>query len=125
MVNYSLLVMESTGMMKMSTGEGLPLRQGAGTGLDWFSVATEASGSGTPDLFCSPMVLGYIGIYRRKKYIMGPRGAHEGGGHAQGGGRAPHPRGQPMTLLVHLQYSVGFFWSKNKFREVSGQLDSV
>ena len=44
-VNYSLLVMESVGMMKMATGEGSPLRQGAGTGLDWFSVATEARGA--------------------------------------------------------------------------------
>ena len=31
-VNYSLLVMESAGMMKIATGEGFPLRQGAGTG---------------------------------------------------------------------------------------------
>ena len=31
-VNYSLLVMESAGMMKMATGVGFPLRQGAGTG---------------------------------------------------------------------------------------------
>ena len=42
--------MESAGMMKMATGEGSPLRQGAGTGLDWLSVAMEASGGGTPDL---------------------------------------------------------------------------
>ena len=61
--NYSLLVMESTGMMKMATGEGFPLRQGAGTGLDWFSVATEASGGGTPDLISVLEVLGYVGIY--------------------------------------------------------------
>ena len=31
-VNYSLLVMESAGMMKMAIGDGFPLRQGAGTG---------------------------------------------------------------------------------------------
>ena len=31
-VNYSLLVMESVGMMKMATDEGSPLRQGARTG---------------------------------------------------------------------------------------------
>ena len=48
--NYSLLVMESAGMMKMATGEGFPLRQGAGTGLDWFSVAIETCGGGNPDL---------------------------------------------------------------------------
>ena len=42
--------MESAGMMKMSTDDDGPLRQGAGEGLDWFSVATEDSGGGTPDL---------------------------------------------------------------------------
>ena len=31
-VNFSLPVMESAGMMKMATGEGSPLRQGAETG---------------------------------------------------------------------------------------------
>ena len=61
-------------MMKMATGEGVPLKQGAGTGLDWFSVATEASGGGTPDLLCSPVFLGYMGIYGRKKYVGGPPG---------------------------------------------------
>ena len=62
-VNYSLLVMESAGMMKMATGDGFPFRPGAGTGLDWFSVATEASGGGTPDLSSVLEVLGYVGIY--------------------------------------------------------------
>ena len=61
-------------MMKMATGEGFPLQQGAGTGLDWFSVATEASGAGTPDLFYSSKFLGYMGIYGRKKYVGGPPG---------------------------------------------------
>ena len=41
-------------------------------------MATEASGGGTPDLLCSPIVLGYVDIYRQKKYIRGatrgPRG---------------------------------------------------
>ena len=58
-------------MMKMDTGEGFPLRQGAETGLDWFSVATEASGGGTPDLLCVLEVLGYMELYRRKKYVRG------------------------------------------------------
>ena len=31
-MDYSLLVMESTGMMKMATGEGFPLQKGDGTG---------------------------------------------------------------------------------------------
>ena len=59
-VNYSLLVMESARMMKMATGDGSPLRQGAETGLDWFSVATEACGGGTPDLGSVLEVWGYI-----------------------------------------------------------------
>ena len=91
-VNYSLLVMESAGMMKIATGEGSPLRQGAGTG-SWlafsgyrgfwrrtperFLVATEACGTGTPDLSWYLMFLGYVGLYRRKKSVgrcsSGPR----------------------------------------------------
>ena len=40
-------------------------------GPNWFLVATEACGGGTPDLFCSPMFLGYMDIYRRKKLVRG------------------------------------------------------
>ena len=39
-----------------------PLRQGAGTGLDWFLVATEACGDGTPDLGYFLEVYVFIGI---------------------------------------------------------------
>ena len=43
-------------------------------GPDWFLVAKEAWGGGTPDL-CSPLeVLGYMGIYRRKKSVRGAPG---------------------------------------------------
>ena len=61
-MNYSLLVMESAGMMKMATGDGSPPPSGRvpEQGPDWFLVATEACGGGTPDLFCSLMVLGYM-----------------------------------------------------------------
>ena len=86
-------------MMKMATGEGFPLRQGAETGLDWLSVATEASGSGTPDLLCSWMFLGYMEIYRWKKYVRGARGAHEGGG------RAPCLMASSLIPLRGLQVS--------------------
>ena len=95
--NYSLLVMESAGMMKMATGEGSPLRQGARTGLDWFSMATEASGGGTPELLCSPKFLGYMGIYGRKKYVGGPPGCPRGRGVRPGGGGAPPPSWAPRA----------------------------
>ena len=117
--NYSLLIMESTGMMKMATGEAFPLRQGAGMGLDWLSVATEASGGGTPDLLCSRLFLGYMEIYRRKKYV---RGATRG---PRGWRARPLPRGFLVASLTWTPSLLGCFPSKNKFREVSGQLDSV
>ena len=67
-------------MMKMATGEGFPLWQGAGMGLDWLSVATDASGGGTPDLFSVLEVLGYVGIYGCRKYVGGASGASRGRG---------------------------------------------
>ena len=88
-------------------------------GLDWFSVATEASGGGTPDLLCSRMFLGYMEIYRQKKYVKGatrvPRGWRA----------RPLPRGLLEASLSCTSSLLGFFSSKNGFREVLGQLDSV
>ena len=74
--------MESTGMMKIATGEGFPLRQGGGMGLDWLSVATEASGGGIPDLLSVLEVLGYVSIYGCRKYVGGASGAPRGRGRA-------------------------------------------
>ena len=88
-------------------------------------MATEACVGGTPDL---GYVLG-VSVYIRgfgvgNKSRGSPRQPRGRGAHP--GGRArPHPRGGLRTLLAHLQYSVGFFWSKNDLREISGQLDSV
>ena len=53
-MDYSLLIMVASRMMKMATGDDSSLRQGAGTGLDWFSVATEPCGGGTSDLGFPP-----------------------------------------------------------------------
>ena len=87
-------------MMKMATGEGLPLRQGAGTGLDWFLVATEASGDGTPDLSCVLEVLGHIGIYGCRRYVRGATRGSRGRGERPGGRARPRPRGGLGTLLA-------------------------
>ena len=107
--------------MKIATREGFPVRQGAGTGLDWFSVATEASSGGTPDLLCSRMFLGYMEIYRRKKYVRGATRGPLGWRARPGGERAPYL----VASLTWTPSLPGCFPSKNKFREVSGQLDSV
>ena len=96
-------------MMKMATGEGSPLRQGAGRAPERFLVATEACGGETPDLSSSLMFLGYVDLYRRKKSVGGAsRGPREGRARP-GGGRAPHPRGQRGTLLAQLFYSGASF----------------
>ena len=49
-------------------------------GLDLLSVATEAYGGGTPDLLCSQMFLGYMEIYRQKKYVRGATRPPQGRG---------------------------------------------
>ena len=99
--------MDSASMMKMATGDGFPLRQGAGTGLDWSSVSMEDSGGGNPDLFCSPMFLGYIDIYRQKKSV---RGATRG---PRGWGRASLPRGFLEASLMSTPSLLDCFHSKN------------
>ena len=82
-------------MMKMATGEGSPPPSGRvpEQGPDWFLVAIEACGGGFPDLFCSPVFLGYMDIYRRKKSARGAMRGPRGWGRAQGGRRASLPRG--------------------------------
>ena len=71
-------------------------------GPDWFLVATEACGGGTPDLGFVLEVWGYIRGVGVGKKSGGPRDSHEVGGRAQGVGRALHPCGSLRTLLVHL-----------------------
>ena len=101
-------------MMKMATGEGFPLQQGAGMGLDWFSVATEASGGGTPDLFFFLEVLGYVGIYGCGWYVRGATRAPRDRGCALGGER-PHPREHLVPSLTWGPSPSGVFPSKNNF----------
>ena len=87
-------------MMKMTTGEGFPLQQGAGMGLDLFLVATEASCGGTPNLISVLQVLGYIGIYGCRRYVGGPKRGPRGRGRAPGGWARPYPREHLLHLLT-------------------------
>ena len=98
-VNYSLLVMESAGMMKMATDEGSPSGRVPEQGLDCFLVATEACGGGTPDLSSVLEVLGYIGIYRRKKHVRGATGAPRGWRARLGGWARPPTSCLPFFFL--------------------------
>ena len=57
-------------------------------GPNWFLVAIEACGGGTPDLSSSLMFLGYVDLYRRKKSVGGASRGPRDRGRALGGGRA-------------------------------------
>ena len=59
-------------------------------GPDWFLVATEACGGGTPDLSSVLEVLGYVGIYGWRGYVEGATGAPRGRGRVQGLGAPPY-----------------------------------
>ena len=48
-----------------------------------------------------------------------PQGAHETGGRAQGGGRAPHPRGQGVGSPVLILSPLFFIFSKKCLRGFS------
>ena len=85
-MNYSLLVTESTGMMKMATGDDSPSGRVPEQGPYWFLVATEACGGGTPDLSSLLMFLEYVDLYRRKKLVGGcSRGPRDRGACLVGG----------------------------------------
>ena len=78
-------------------------------GPDWFLVATEACGGGTPDLSSVLEVFGYVGIYGCRKYIGGATGV------PRGRGRAPHPREHLLYLMTCTPSPSGGFPSKNNF----------
>ena len=93
-VNYSLLIMESTGMMKMATGDGSPLRQGTGKGSRLvFGGSGGLRRRNSRSMFCS-------GSFRVRRYIWvkGERRWSYGGPTRQGG--APKGEGAPSTLVT-------------------------
>ena len=59
----------------------------------WDLVDIESYGGGIRVLAPYLIVWGYVGIYRRKEYVGGATGAHEGGGRAWWGCARPLPRG--------------------------------
>ena len=63
-------------------------------------VDTESYGGGIRVLAPYLVVWGYVGIYRRKEYVGGATGAHEGGGRAWWGWARPLPRGLLFIFLT-------------------------
>ena len=90
-----------------------------------FLVATEACDGGNPDLLCSWMFSGYIGIYRMKKYVGGrPRGPRDRGRALQGGAPS-YLVGALAASLLALQVIWITFVPKITLPKVSFRLDSV
>ena len=63
----------------------------------WDLVDTESCGGGIMFLAPSPIVWGYVDIYRRKKYAGGATRGPRGRGRAYPPRRAIHPRGPPVA----------------------------
>ena len=124
-VNYSLLVMESAGMMKMATGEGCPLRQGAKTG------SREVFGGyrGLRRRNSRSIVLldvSVIWIYIGERSRSGEsRGAHETGGMPRGVGAPSYVLASSKHPWLVLQVSRIMFVPKITLTKVSFHLDSV
>ena len=121
-VNYSLLVMDSTEIMKMATGDGSPLRHGAGIGSR--EVFGGYRGLRRRNSRSRLFSRGFS-IYRNFWHMSHVRGVSGLSTRKPPLGRALHPRGQPGTLLAQLLHSRGFFWSIKIRQKLSRQLDSV
>ena len=74
----------------------------------WDLMDTESYDGGIRFLAPVLIVWGYVGIYRRKEYVVEQQGAHEVGGAPREG--APHPRDclfcsleQGPSLLDHVR----------------------
>ena len=66
----------------------------------WDLVDTECYGGGIRVLAPLLIIWAYVDIYRRKEYVGGATGAHEGGGRAWGRQARPLPRGLLSCALT-------------------------
>ena len=120
-MDYSLLIVVAAGMMKMATGDDLPLQQGAGTGSRLVFGGYRGLHDGISDLGLPRGVLEYLAIYRAKR-----------GGGAGGPRAGPNPPGRawaPWRALVGCaplgapprcsSSPLGSFWSIKNPQKVS------
>ena len=83
----------------------------------WDLADTEGYDGGNCVSWCSWMFSGYVGIYRRKKYVGGrPRGPRDRGRALQGGGRPPILWGPRELLDLHSKLSGSDLFQKSRFQ---------
>ena len=80
----------------------------------WDLADTEGCGGGIRFLWCSMMVSGYVGIYRRKKYVGGATGAPRVWRTRLGGRRAPTSWTPRSFLDVHSKSSGSRLFQKSR-----------
>ena len=79
----------------------------------WDLTDTKGYGGGNCVSGAPCMFSGYVGIYRRKKYVGGrPRGPRDRGRALQGGGRPPISWGPRRLLDLHTKLSGSDFFQK-------------
>ena len=92
---------------------------------DWFFVATEACGGGTPDLGFFLGVSVFIGFFGVGLTSGGPPSHPRDRGTRPGGRARPPPSWTARDSSGPLRCSVIFFWSIKNRQKLVRQLDSV
>ena len=86
MVNYAQLIGGAKDVDVEALRGRFPLRQSAGEGSKMRSRGSEGYGGGNCVSGAPWMFLGYVGLYRRRKYVGGrPRGPRDRGARPIGG----------------------------------------
>ena len=94
-----------------------PLRKSAGEGSKMESRGYRRLRQWKLCFWCSWMFSGYVGIYRRKKYVGGrPRGPRDRGRALQGGGRPPISWEPRLLLDLHSKSSGSRSFQKSRSR---------
>ena len=97
MVNYSQLIRRAMVLMLKPSMVESPSGRTPATAPRWDLADTEGYDGGNISFFAPWMFLGYVGLYRRKKYVGGrPRGPRDKGAHPTGG--APSYLVGPLEL---------------------------
>ena len=105
--------MESAGMMNMAIGNDSPTGRVPEQGPDWYLVAIEACGRGTPDLGYVLEVWGFTREAGVENKSGGPTGSSQGTGERPGGWARPQPLWGPRdSPPVTLRSSVFYIFQK-------------
>ena len=94
-----------------------PFRKSASEGSKMDLADTKGYGGGNCVSWCSWMFSGYVGIYRKKKYVGGhPRGPQDREAHLTGRARPPISWGSRELLDLHSKFFRSDLFQKSRSR---------